>query len=215
MAPEKCALGEQSDGGTPMKRLWGGGRLGENPDGSSGWHSVRPSPLDDVGLSTHTAETTWNVDLIFWIFAEPQQFHEAGKPVEKASVCRHILKAGAALISWESWCDLASPQDTDSHQPVYSLDLCGQEQPIWPCLQNLGRVRPGAARWRSMPLWELHVTLRQRMLVALCSVMSCTRVTVFQEEAEVLQRIAGWDGERWRWYRRWGGKLVFLLSKLP
>lgn len=46
MAPEKCAL-EQSDGGTRMKRLWGRrGRAGGEPDGSGGWHSVGPSPLD-------------------------------------------------------------------------------------------------------------------------------------------------------------------------
>ena len=65
MAPEKCAL-EQGDGGYSYEKIMGEEGEGWERTRWQWWVALSGAITPGrVGLSTHTAETTWNVDLIF------------------------------------------------------------------------------------------------------------------------------------------------------
>lgn len=180
-------------GGTCVKRLWRRrGRAGWEPDGSVGVAVSGAITRGRVGLPTHTAEPTWNVDLIFWIFLGTSATPWGWEANEKASVCKHILKAGAALISWESWRDLASPQDMIVTSLLLSHRTCvarNRQSSNVSRILELSREQPSE---ESCLLRALHVTLRQ-MDVSGCVFchVACTRVTIFPAGREVRQRIVG------------------------
>lgn len=147
MAPEKCAL-EQSDGVLLWKIMGEEGRAGREPDGSGGWHSVGPSPLD-VWVSPPTQQRPHGMWIWYCRFSlEPQQFHEAGKPMKRL-LCADtswrlelLWSPGRADVTWPL-------PGHDSHQPaVLRLQKKGSQSGM---SQNLG-IGPGAAQWRSMPL---------------------------------------------------------------
>lgn len=203
-----------------MKRLRGRrGRAGGEPDGSGGWHSVGPSPVD-VWVSPPTQQRPHGMWIWYFEFSlEPQQFHEAGKPMKRL-LCTDT--------SWKLEL-LWSPGRADVTWPLprtwQSPARCSHTGPVWPETANLA-MSPEFWNWAlSSPVkihtsWERSIKPWDKwMLVGLCSVMS----QVLQSYYLPRRRQRGssedcglgiwlWVERDRRWYRRWGGKLLSCLN---